>query len=193
MGAKMKKRSVLIAFTVFGLWPALAFAAPGKGVEANNNCYDQFRGGNMKAAIDYCTKAINSGELEEPDLVGALINRGVAFRNEGNYKLAIVDYTTALKHAPKDAMIYANRANARRELGELKSAMVDANQAIKLDPTRPASFYSRGAVYEAGNQPKLARKDYMQALTLEPANLDYQNKILTLDAKLATTGEGTVR
>jgi tetratricopeptide (TPR) repeat protein len=184
------KRFGLIGFAVVCLWPALAFAASsGKGIEASNNCYDQFRGGNMKAAIDYCTSAINSGELDEPDLVGALINRGVAFRNEGQYKLAIVDYTTALKHAPKDAMIYANRANARRELGELKSAAADAERAVRLDPTRPASFYTRGAVREATGDLKAARKDYMQALTLEPANMDYQNKLLALDARLAR-GEG---
>lgn len=190
----MKKRPALLVLAVIGLLPMLAVApAHASGVEDNNNCYDQFRGGNMKAAIDYCTKAINSGELEEADLVGALINRGVAFRNEGNFKLAIVDYTTALKHAPKDAMIYANRANARRELGELKSAMADANLAIKLDPSRPASFYTRGAVYEADGQLQPARKDYMQALTLEPANMDYQNKILTLDAKLSSAGEGGSR
>lgn len=185
------KRPALIAFAILGLWPALA-AAPARasGVEDSNNCYDQFRGGDMKAAIGYCTKAIDSGELDEADLVGALINRGVAFRNEGDYKRAIVDYTTALKHAPKDAMIYANRANARRELGELKPALADANQAIRLDPSRPASFYTRGAVHEAAGELRIARKDYMQALTLEPANMDYQNKILTLDATLAKTGEG---
>jgi tetratricopeptide (TPR) repeat protein len=190
----MKKRPVLIAVAVLGLWPALAsVSAHASGVEDSNNCYDQFRGGDMKAAIDFCTKAIDSGELEEPDLVAALINRGVAFRNQGEYKRAVVDYTAALKHAPKDAMIYANRANARRELGELKSAMADANQAIKLDPTRPASFYTRGAVREAAGQLQEARKDYMQALTLEPANMDYQNKILTLDASLAKAGEGSYR
>lgn len=188
------KRPALIVFAALGLWPALV-AAPAwaNGVEDSNNCYDQFQSGNMKAAIDYCTKAIDSGELEEPDLVAALINRGVAFRNERDFKRAIVDYTTALKHAPKDAMIYANRANARRELGELKSALIDANQAIKLDPQRPASFYTRGAVEEAAGQLQNARKDYMQALALEPANLDYQNKILSLDARLAKAGGGTNR
>lgn len=190
----MKKRPALFFLAIFGLWPALSIAsAHASGVEDNNNCYDQFRSGDMKAAINYCTRAINSGELEEPDLVGALINRGVAFRNEGNYKLAIVDYTTALKHAPKDAMIYANRANARRELGEFKSAMADADQAVKLDPSRPASFYTRGAVHEAEGQFKLARKDYMQALALEPANMDYQNKIMSLDARLSGAEQGTVR
>lgn len=181
-------RLALIVLFVASLWPATGFAAVAKGVEANNKCYDQFRGGNMKAAVDFCTDAINSGDLTGDDLVGALINRGVAFRNLQQYKRAIVDYTAALDLAPKDAMIYANRANARRELGELKNAYVDANKAIKLDNSRSASYFTRGAVLEAAGQLKNARKDYMHALSLEPGNTDYQNRILLLDAKLAQGG-----
>ncbi len=183
-------RLALIVLSVVSLWPVTGFAAVSKGVEANNKCYDQFRDGNMKAAVDFCTTAIQSGELSNDDLVGALINRGVAFRNLGKYKRAIVDYTAALKYAPNDTMIYANRANARRELGELKNAYDDANKAIKLDHTRSASYYTRGAVLEAAGQLKNARKDYKHALSLEPSNTDYQNKIMLLNANLAQGGEG---
>ena len=182
-------RLALIVLFVVCLWPVGGFAAVSKGDEANNECYDQFRGGNMEAAVDFCTVAIESGELSSDDLVGALINRGVAYRNLGKYKRAIVDYSAALDRAPNDAMIYANRANARRELGELKHALDDANKAIKLDNTRAASFYTRGAVFEKAGQIGKARKDYAQALKLMPDNKDYQNKLLLIDARLAQ-GEG---
>ena len=185
------KRLVLCALIVVGLWPVAGFAEQmSKGVEASNNCYDQFRTGNMKAAVDFCTQAIDSGDLEKDDLVSALINRGVAFRNLGKYQRAIVDYTTALKLDPNDPMIYANRANARRELGELKHAYDDANEAIRLDDTRAASFYTRGAVLEKAGQIRNARKDYAMALKLAPNNADYQNKLLLIDAKLAQGGGG---
>ena len=183
-------RVILGVLLVAGLWPSLAIAKVSKGVEASNNCYDQFRNGNMKAAVDFCTMAIESGELPKDDLVGALINRGVAFRNLGQYQRAIVDYTAALKFAPRDPMIYANRANARRELGELKYAREDANEAIRLDDTRAASFYTRGAVLEKAGEIRNARNDYAQALKLAPGNTDYQNKILLIDAKLAQGGGG---
>ena len=182
-------RMVPGALFVACLWPLVAFAGASTGIEANNNCYDQFRSGNMKAAVDFCTRAIDSGDLQQDDLVAALINRGVAFRNLGNYRRAIVDYTAALKLTPNDPMVYANRANARRELGELKHAFDDANKAIELDDTRAASFYTRGAVREAAGQIRKARMDYAQALKLSPDNTDYQNKILLVDARLAQ-GEG---
>jgi tetratricopeptide (TPR) repeat protein len=174
-----------IALALAGGTAAAAFA---DGNDDNNLCYAQFRGGNDKAAVDYCTKAINSGDLSEIDLVGALINRGVAFRNLGQPKNAVVDYTLALKHAPKDSMIYANRANARRDLNELDLALADANKAIELDPKRGANFYVRGAIEEAKGDLVTARKDYMQALGLEPSNQNYQKQIFALDAKKAKGG-----
>ncbi|MFZ3034950.1 MAG: tetratricopeptide repeat protein [Parvibaculum sp.] len=183
------KRVVLGGLFVACLWPLAALAGASRGIEANNNCYDQFRNGNMKAAVSFCTTAIESGDLQQDDLVAALINRGVAFRNLGKYQRAVVDYTAALKLAPNDPMIYANRANARRELGELKYAFDDANKAIKLDDTRASSFYTRGAVLEAADQIANARKDYALALKLAPDNEDYQNKMRLVDAKLAQ-GEG---
>lgn len=176
------KRAALFGCLVACLLPVAAHA---DGNDDNTLCYEQFRGGNDKAAIDYCTKAIESGDLAEGDLVAALINRGVAFRNLGESKRSVVDYTAALKHAPKDAMIYANRANALRDIGELDRALEDANLAVELDGERAASFFVRGAIHEAENRLDTARRDYMRALTLDPANRDYQDRVLAIDAKRA--------
>lgn len=175
-------RFVCLGLLVIGLLPGVAYADAN---DDNTLCYEQFRTGNDKAAVDYCTKAIDSGQLAQEDLVAALINRGVAYRNLGQSQRSVVDYTAALKHAPNDPMIYANRANALRDIGELDRALADANMAVKLDNKRPANFFVRGAVYEAENRLESARRDYMQALSLDPSNRDYQDHILALDAKRA--------
>lgn len=185
------KRFLFAGAFVAGLLPGVALADAN---DDNTLCYEQFRSGNDKAAVDYCTKAIDSGQLAKEDLVAAFINRGVAFRNLGKSKQAVVDYTAALKNAPNDAMIYANRANARRDIGDLDLALADADKAIKLDSKRDASFFVRGAVYEALNRLDSARRDYMQALTLDPTNRDYQDRILAIDnkrARRAQQGGGT--
>ena len=188
------KRLALLALIAFAFLPVAAIAeegptlqsqgTEGEGIEASLGCYDQFRSGDMKAAVTLCTRAIMSGELTGDELIGAYINRGVAFRNLGEYQRAVSDYTAVLKYAPNDAMIYANRANARRELGELKKALTDADHAVAIDGTRPASFYTRGAVLEAAGQYDNARKDYMIAVTLAPKNMDYQKAVLLLDNKI---------
>jgi len=163
----------------------LPVAAHADAIDDNTLCYDALNSGHDKNAVDYCTKAISSGQLVKDDLVAALINRGVAFRNLGNSKLAVADYTAALKETPRDGMIYANRSNALRDIGDFERALEDGNKAIEFAPRRSQSYFVRGAAYDALNRLESARKDYMQALTLEPSNRDYQDRILAIDNKLA--------
>ncbi|WP_049767829.1 tetratricopeptide repeat protein [Parvibaculum lavamentivorans] len=169
------------------LLAALAFMAPAAlradAIDDNNFCYAQFATGNNEAAIGYCTKAIDSGELSEPDLISALINRGVAYKNVGNLEAAIADYTAALRIAPRDALVYRNRANALREMGDYDAATADIEQSISLDPQSAAAWYVRGAIMEAREDKVSARKFYMTALGLEPDNEAYKDKILGLDAE----------
>ncbi|MEN6541772.1 tetratricopeptide repeat protein, partial [Parvibaculum sp.] len=119
------KRFLVASFLIAGLSPAVAHA---DAVDDNTLCYEQFRSGNDKSAIGYCTKAIESGQLAREDLAAAFINRGVAYRNLGDSKRSVVDYTEALKYAPNDGMIYANRSNALRDIGEYQRALEDADK-----------------------------------------------------------------
>ena len=74
---------------IVGILMGAVTAAQANGVEDNNNCYEQFRGGDMKLAIYYCSRAIQSGDLEQGDMVVALLNRGVAYKNTGNLEMAV--------------------------------------------------------------------------------------------------------
>lgn len=167
-----------VGLVVCAMLAALPAHAPARadGIEDSNDCYDQFRGGDNKLAIYYCTRAIQSGELGKEDLVAALINRGVAHKNQGNLTLAIADYSAALERAPNDHLIYSNRANAYRAMGELPPALADANEALTLKPDSARAFYVRGTVYEAIGDRVSARLDYQRAHELAPDNADYKAK-----------------
>lgn len=153
--------------------PALADA-----IGDNNICYEKFATSDYDGAIRYCTSAIESGELSDPDLIAALINRGVAYKTTGKYDLAIEDYTRALRMAPKDALLYQNRANALREKGDYNAALEDIQKSIDLDPKSAGAWYVRGAIAEDRGDPGGARKYYMTALSLDPENKVYRGKIL---------------
>ena len=135
---------------------ALAGGVSTAGADAigdNNICYAQFATGDYRSAIDYCTRAIDSGELSDDDLVTALLNRGVALKSTGEHDRAIEDYTRALAIVPDDALLYQNRANAYREKGDIAPALAEA----------------------LGNQ-DVARRYYMTALGLDPQNEVYRSK-----------------
>ncbi len=152
------------------------------GVEDNNNCYEQFRGGDMKLAIYYCSRAIQSGDLERGDMIVALLNRGVAYKNTGNLEMAVVDYSSALEMSPNDALLFSNRANAYRELGRPVEAMSDINRSIELNPENPAAFYVRGLLFEATGDTENARRDFLRAHEISPDNKEFRDRAEALGA-----------
>ncbi|MEX0838553.1 MAG: tetratricopeptide repeat protein [Parvibaculum sp.] len=170
---------ILLLAAAFLAWAPLSATADAIG--DSNLCYAQFSTGDNKAAIDYCSRAIESGELDEPDLIAALINRGVAYKNVGDLVAAVNDYTRALTIAPRDALLYQNRANALREMDEFDAALADVEQAIEIDPDRAAAWYVRGAINEAQGERDAAREDYRKALSLDPENEAYKEKFLGMN------------
>lgn len=160
--------------------------ASADGIDDNMNCYDQFHGGDMKLAIYYCSRAIQSGELEPGDVVVALLNRGVAYKNTGNLEMAVIDYSSALDLAPDDALLYSNRANAYRELGRTAEGLEDINKALELNPENPSAFYVRGLLFEMVNDHESARRDFLRAYELNPENKDFRERAEKLDVSVPT-------
>lgn len=161
----------VLAGAVVAATPARADA-----IDQANYCFVYTRGGQNDKAIDACTRAISSGDLQEADIVSALINRGVAYKAEGRLDAAIGDYTRALKMAPQDALVLSNRANAYFEKGDLDAASEDIGKSLDIDPQSAAAWYVSGEIREAKGEPG-ARKDYIQALALAPDNKTYQAKV----------------
>ena len=163
--------TVLAGAMAAGIAPARADA-----VDQANYCFVYTRSGENDKAIDACTKAISSGDLQDADLVSALINRGVAYKAEGKLDQAIDDYTHALKLTPEDALVLSNRANAYLEKGNLDAAQADIAKSLKINPESASAWYVSGRIKDAKGEPD-ARKDYIQALGLDPDNKDYQAKV----------------
>jgi len=163
-------------FTLAGGAVAAISPAHADAVDQANYCFTFTRGGQNDKAIDACTKAISSGDLQEADLVSALINRGVAYKAEGNIDAAIADYSRALKMVPQDALVLSNRANAYLQKGNLDAAAQDIRKSLDLDPKSAAAWYVSGEIKEAQGDPG-ARRDYIQALGLAPDNAAYRAKV----------------
>jgi len=173
----------LAALTISVFLVVGASSASANAIDDNTDCYEQFRGGDMKLAIYYCSRAIQSGELETGDMVVALLNRGVAYKNSGNMEMAIIDYTSALEMAPDDALLYSNRANAYRELGKTAEALQDINRAIELNSDNPAAFYVRGLLFETVSDYESARRDFLRAQELDPSSADFRERADALGSR----------
>ena len=103
----------------------------------------------------------------------AYATRGVTYYELKEYKLAIDDYTQAIKIDSQNAEYYAFRGGIYSFLKEYKQAINDYTQAIKIDDKNAIYYNARGLTYLELKDYKLAINDYTQAIQLDPKNATY--------------------
>jgi tetratricopeptide (TPR) repeat protein/S1-C subfamily serine protease len=94
--------------------------------------------------------------------------RGGIYYELKEYKLAIDDYTQAIKIDSQNANSYAIRAGIYYKLKQYKQAIDDYNQVIKFDPKDATYYGMRGGAYSELKDYKQAIADYNQAIQLDP-------------------------
>ncbi len=115
-------------------------------------------------AIEYLNESIR---LDSKNPV-SFNNRGVAYYNLGNRRLAIEEFNQALKLDTNYADAYNNRGVVLFELMQYQKAIEDFNRVIRLKPQRVDSFLNRAAAYKNIWQYQNCLDDLKQALLLDP-------------------------
>ncbi|MEY3401017.1 MAG: hypothetical protein RLZZ86_632, partial [Cyanobacteriota bacterium] len=104
----------------------------------------------------------------------------IAYRTRGGiyyelkeYKLAIDDYTQAIKIDSQNANSYAIRAGIYYKLKEYKQAIDDYNQVIQIDPQNATYYGARGFAYFELKEYKQAINDWSQVIKFDPKDATY--------------------
>lgn len=84
--------------------------------------------------ISACTQMIKSGLYKAEHLNMAHFYRGLTYAQTGRCRLAIPDFTAAIKYDPKDSDAYWSRHLCRQELGNTAGAAADKQAAKRIDP-----------------------------------------------------------
>jgi tetratricopeptide (TPR) repeat protein/transglutaminase-like putative cysteine protease len=122
-------------------------------------------GGDHEAAIRSWTAAIEA----EPEDLGLLINRGVAYLRSGQAALGEADHATVRSRRRNDATVHNNICWAKATAGvALDSALADCNAALALEPEAPAFLDSRALVFLRLGRFDEAIADYDRALAAAP-------------------------
>ncbi len=98
----------------------------------------------------------------------ALYNRGLAYRDKGDYDRAIADFGKVVALDPKNALAFNHRGLAYRGKGDLDRALASFEQAVKLDPGMAMAFGNRGVTYGMKGDTDRAVADFDQAAKLDP-------------------------
>lgn len=94
------------------------------------------------ARIVACSKIMGGGGLSDGQMASALFNRGAAYDDEHQYKLAIKDYTEVIRLRPDFATAFNARGSAYDEDNQLDNALADYSEAIRLNPDATLAAYA---------------------------------------------------
>lgn len=103
----------------------------------------------------------------------SFLKSGEAKLKSGHNKEAIVEFTKAIEHNPKQAKsdlakAYCHRGVAERAIGEIEAANLDFRKAIELDPTPKdaIAFTNRAIAKSALGDINGAKSDFKMAASL---------------------------
>jgi len=123
--------------------------------------------------VEACTRLIESGQIENPQLVAAYSQRGILQRlKQPDY--ALEDYNAAVKIQPNAPLVLTNRAWIYMTRNQYDDAIADLNKAIELFPPAQAarSYVYRGYCYLRLMDNTRAMSDLNEALRLDPNATD---------------------
>src|SRR6266404_2615694 len=143
-----------------------------------NSCllYDEHgklrAGASPELAIGACTAIIQSGQETTKGLARALNNRGIAYREKGEYDRAVQDLDEATRLDPNYALAFNNRGIAYGRKRQYDRAIQDFDQTIRLDPNNAPAFDNRGTAYYGKREYDRAIEDLDEAIRLDPNHAD---------------------
>jgi len=123
---------------------------------------------NSDVAINYCTQAIESGQISGKSLAFAFYRRGNGYHEKGDYDRAILDYDQAIRLNPSHANAFSNRGVAYARKGDYDRAIQDYDEAIRLNPNHADAFSNRGVAYGRKGDYDRAIQNYDEAIRLNP-------------------------
>ena len=141
-------------------------AARADGISDGQRC--AATGNDPDVAINYCVRAIYSGDLNEEQLAATFYNRGVEYKKKGDYEQAIADFDSAIKLRPGFVRAYNSRGVAYFETGEDALAIADFDAAIEMMPGEASLRRNRGMIRFYRSEFAAAVPDMQAAMQLAP-------------------------
>lgn len=119
---------------------------------------------NLNLKVVYYTNAIQL----DPTYAYAYNNRGVTYKDLGDYYAALRDYTSAIVHDSKFTYAYSNRGFVYMILGRYDESIRDCNKAIELDSDNFGAYNNRGSTYYNLGRYEEALREYDKVIELDP-------------------------
>lgn len=161
----------------FGISLAAAGAAHAYSVTvigANADAVACYRAADSDArrpdAVEVCTTALRSNELDNRDRVATLVNRGIVHFRLEQFAEALADFDSAMAIDPRQADAMVNRGITMLAAGEdVDRSLAFIDEGLRRGPQRPwVAYYGRAVGNELAGRDAAAYSDYQRAQQLRP-------------------------
>lgn len=96
---------------------------------------------------------------------------------EGIFRDAIVYYTRALRHTPRNERLLSNRSAAYCKISKYQLALDDVNLAMEIEPSWPKLHYRRGQALRGLRRWDEAVSAFEEGRELDPQNPDWDKEV----------------
>ncbi len=134
------------------------------------------RRGEFEKAIELTTKVIDSGDLEEDDIINAYILRADAYAAMGRTEEAISDVSSTLQLRPDDPSLVNLRGDIHLNSGEFPAALQDYDRSIELKPDFWEAYIDRGFTHAMLEDFNKAVADATKAVDISPNEFTFANR-----------------
>ena len=126
-------------------------------------------GGDLRAGIADCARAIETEPLSDRDMAGTYINQGVLYMTLNDYVSAQRDFEEGVKLDPKLGEAYVNLGGVKIAQMHFAEGIADIDHGLALGPEEPEKAYFNRALADEGlDDVKAAYFDYSKAAELKP-------------------------
>ncbi|MCA0249476.1 MAG: tetratricopeptide repeat protein [Proteobacteria bacterium] len=123
-----------------------------------------------KRAYDRAIQDFDRTLVLEPDNVDALIRRGDAFVQLGDFGRGMRDLDRAVSTAPENALAYLMRGLAYGRRGNATAALQNYDAALKYEPRNADALSNRAAIYLGQGRLDMAIRDLDLAISIDHTN-----------------------
>ena len=123
-----------------------------------------------KRAYDRAIQDFDRTLVLEPDNVDALIRRGDAFVQLGDFGRGMRDLDRAVSTAPENALAYLMRGLAYGRRGNAMAALQNYDAALKYEPRNADALSNRAAIYLGQGRLDMAIRDLDLAISIDHTN-----------------------
>lgn len=117
----------------------------------------------------------------EPANNGALVRRGEAYSQLGDFGHALADLNHAIELDPANPAAYVARGLANDRRGQTAKAMEDFGAALRLNPRDAVALRNRGALHAKRGELDLALADFNAVIAIQPNDaISFYNRGYTL-------------